>query len=200
MTNIKRVALWIIVALLLIACFAWWQMSQLGRGLRTIHAATSEEVLSNAISAEVLASKLRGGDGQSSAASKSLLDQYMEDPRSIHQRYLMITTWLHASQIITSIHDWSTFEGKMIDSEMLTNLSSDTRVDGWGVPFCIWVGQKQLVFISSGGTRVPPCGVLEQTARKAATSSKDSKLTTIENLLITVQNRPTNALEPPITR
>src|ERR1700733_3651040 len=187
MKKTTRVVLWIVIGLLIIAGFIWWQMWQLGRGLRTIHADNAQEVLLSAMSAEVLAPDV-GGDRQQPNTSGPLLDQYRKDPNLTHQRYLLVMTWVHASQIHKTT-DWSASNGKMLGSDTLTNVPSESRVDGWHNPFCISVGQKQVVFISSGGNGTPNCNLLQHTAGEAAAGSHDAKLTRAGNLFITVQSR-----------
>jgi hypothetical protein len=187
MKKKTRIILWIVIAILILAAFVWWQMWQLGRGLRTVHADNAQEVLLSAMSPEVLAPDVDGGD-QQSRASRPLLDQYRKDPNLTHQRYLLVMTWVHASQIYKAT-DWSAFDGKMLGSDTLTNVPSDSRVDGWNNPFCMWVGQKQVVFISSGGNGVPDCNVVQQIAGEAVAASHDAKLTRAGNLLVTVQSR-----------
>jgi hypothetical protein len=77
----------------------------------------------------------------------------------------------------------------MLGSDTLTNIPSESRVDGWHNPFCISVGLKQVVFISSGGDGVQDCNQLQQTAGEAAAASHDARLTKAGNLLVTVQSR-----------
>lgn len=167
MKKNTRIALWIVVAIAIIAGFVWWQMWQLGRGLRTIHADEAQEVLLSALSAEVLAPDL-GENGQSPSGSGPLLDQRRENPALTHQRYLLVMTWVHASQIFKAVDNWSAFEGKILSSNSLTNIPTETRVDGWTVPYCIWVEPSQVVFMSSGGTGATDCNTLRQTVQEAS--------------------------------
>ena len=188
MNRKMRIVLWVVIAVLIIAGFVWWQMWQLGRGLRTIHAENAQEVLFSAMSSQVLAPDV-AGSGQQAGASLPLLDQ---DTNITHQRYLLVTTWLHASQIYKTT-DWSAFDGKMLDSSTMADIPSEARVDGWRSPFCIWVGRKQVALMSSDGKGFPDCRALRQTAERAMASSHDARLTRVEGLLVTVQSRSGDA-------
>jgi hypothetical protein len=187
MNKKLRIVLWIVIAILIVAGFVWWQMWQLGRGLRTTHAENAQEVLLSAMSSEVLAPGVVG-NRQQAGASGPLLDQYTKDPNLTHQQYLLVMTWLHASQLFKAT-DWSALEGKLLGSDTLTNVPSESRADGWHSPFCIWVEQKQVAFISGGGNGTPDCSVLQQTAGEAVATSRDARLSRVGNLLVTVQSR-----------
>jgi hypothetical protein len=191
MKETTRVALWMVIGLLIVAGFVWWQMWQLGRGLRTIHVDNAQEVLLSAMSAEVLAPDV-WGNGQQPGTSGPLLDQYRKDPALTRQRYLLVMTWVHASQIYKAT-DWSASDGKMLGSDTLTNIPSESRVDGWHNPFCMWVEQKKVAFISSGGNGAPDCSVLRQAAERVVAASHDARLTRAGNLLVTVQSRSGDA-------
>jgi hypothetical protein len=131
MRKRTRVILWIVIAILILAGFVWWQMWLLGRGLRTVHADNAQEVLLSAMSAEVLAPDV-GGNGQQPNTPGPLLDQYRKDPDLIHQRYLLVMTWVHASQIYKTT-DWSASNGKMFGSDALRNILSGGVGPGYGL-------------------------------------------------------------------
>jgi hypothetical protein len=183
-----RVILWIVVGILTVTVFIWWQVRQLGRSLQTINAVNANEVLLSAMSAEVLAPNVDVDGQHFNNTSEPLLDQYRKTPNLVHQRYLLVMTWVHASEISRAI-DWSPFNLKMIGSDSLSSISPESRVDGWRNPFCILVQQNQVVFISSGGNGTPNCSLLQRTAAEASVGSHDARLTRVGSLLVTVQGR-----------
>lgn len=184
MRKRTRVALGIVLAVFIVAGFVWWQVWQLGHGLRTIDADKAQEVLLSALSAEVFAPGV-GVEGQRAVGAKPLLDQ---DPSVTHRRYALVMTWVHASQIFEAVGNWPVFEGKMVRSDSLTGVPAETRVDGWMSPYCIWIEPRQVVFMSSGGTGVLDCATLREPAQEA-TALRDARLTKLGKLLVTVRNR-----------
>ena len=94
MKKRTRITLWIVIAVLIVAGFVWWQLWQLGRGLRTFHAENTQDVLLSAMSAEVLAPNV--GNRQQPAGSEPLLDQYRKNSELSHQRSLLVITWANS--------------------------------------------------------------------------------------------------------
>ena len=128
-------------------------------------------------------------DTNQSTPSEAILDEYEKNPSRIHQRYLLVTTWSHAAQIFKSVSNWSGPQDRVIDSNSLTALPENIRLDAWNTPYCIWVGSKQVVFISSGGHGSLECDALQKTAQDAAAASRDPRLTKFRNVLVSVQSK-----------
>jgi hypothetical protein len=185
MNKHLRIFLWVLALIVIIAGFFLWQRQQLGKSLRTVHAENAEDMLMSGMSSVVLAPDL--GSGQQAIISEALLSQYQKDPNLIHQKFLLVTTWLHASQIQKATN-WSSYR-RMLDSETLSNIPESLRVDGWNNPFCIWVEPKQVVFISSGGKGTLECKALTKIASQSAISSHDARLRRTADVLVTVQPR-----------
>jgi hypothetical protein len=193
MTKKSSVIFWIVIPTAIIGGLVYWQISQLGKGIREMPVKDAEEVLVSAYSAQVLAPGTDGYASQS-GSSEPLLDQYRKNPALIHQRYLLVITWVHASQIFKAIDKTHVLEKPMmINSASVESVSRETRVDGWGNPYCIFIDTKQIAFLSSGGASTLDCESLRQFAQRAAISTIDSRLTKEGSIFVTVQKRVGNA-------
>ena len=142
----------------------------------------------SALSTEVLAP---GIDGDSAQADRSqpLLDQYRKNPALVHQRYLLVLTWMHATKIFKAIGKESMPKGQLINSASLKEVPAENRVDGWGKPYCILVDSSQMTFLSSDGNGAANCEKVREIARQAALKANDSRLTREGNMLAMVLRR-----------
>jgi hypothetical protein len=190
MKKRTRLICWIVIAIAAIAGIVCWQMYSLGKGLRTMQVDAAREVLVGALSAEVLAP---GVDGNAPSSPEPLLEQYRKNPTLTHQRYLLVMTWVHASQIFKAVGNNPPSEGVMVSSASVTNVPPEDRVDGWGNPYCLLAESKQMTFLSSAGNGVLDCEKLRKSAQQAALRATDSRLTKEGNLLVTVYERPRDA-------
>jgi hypothetical protein len=185
MTKRTRLICWIVILFALVGGIVWWQLAKLSKGLRTMPVRGAGEVLVGALSSKVLAP---GVDGNPSLAqgTEPILDQYREKPELSHQRYLLVMTWVHASQIFKAIGQDSRFEGLMISSSVVPGISKEERVDGWGKPYCILADPQRTTVLSGGGIVELDCEALRKTAEQAAEKSIDSRLTKDGDLLVAV--------------
>ena len=146
------------------------------------------ELLVGTLSTQVLAPGVDGTVSQS-IAREPLLDQYRKNPEAIRQRYRLVMTWVHASKIFKAIGQNLTFKDEMVSSASLSNIPVADRADGWGNPYCIFADTDQMVFLSSGGDTALNCESLRQTAKHAASTSRDSRLTKDGEILVAVYKR-----------
>jgi hypothetical protein len=188
MKRRTRLIWWIAILVAIVGGIVWWQMARLSNGLRTLPGRSAGEVLIGALSSEVLAP---GVDGTQLAARETepLLDQYRGNPKLAHQRYLLVMTWVHASQMFKAIGSDPEYEGQMISSSAVEGIPQKELVDAWGKPYCIFAGTDRMTFLSGGGVVALDCGSLRQTATQAALMSRDSRLTKDGELLVTVYKR-----------
>lgn len=188
MTKRTRLICWIVILVAVVVGIVCWQMSKLSRGLRTMPLHGTTEVLVGALSSRVLAPGLDGGASEQNGPGP-LLDEYRKDPTLTRQRYLLVMTWIHASQIFKAVGYRSHFEGLMVSSASVAGIPQEDRVDGWGNPYCILADEKQMTFLSSGGNVALNCETLRQTAQQAASRSTDSRLAKEGSLLVAVYRR-----------
>ncbi|MGA9669719.1 MAG: hypothetical protein WBQ94_10940 [Terracidiphilus sp.] len=192
--------IWMILVPLAVALGAvvYWQWSKFSMGLKTVPMDGTTELLVGALSTQVLAPGVDGAVSQSSAR-EPLLDQYRKNPEAIRQRYRLVMTWVHASEIFKAIGQNPSFKDEIVSSASLSNIPAADSADGWGNPYCIFADADQMTFLSSGGDAALSCGSLRQTAKHAASTSKDSRLSKDGNLLVAVYRRgeyvPTTRLE-----
>jgi hypothetical protein len=182
---VTKKATLIIASMVLIAIvggFLYWQMSQLGKGLRIEPSKDAEEVLVSAFSVVALAP---GTDGNVSQY-EGLLDQYQKNPALTHQRYLLVITWMHAGQIFKAIGNNPPSEGKIFSSAIVSSIPQKDRVDGWGNSYCVFADSNQMAFLSSGGNGALICEKMQQVAKQAVNNSHDSRLTKVGSFLIVV--------------
>ncbi len=198
MSRRTRVICWIVLASAIVAGIVWWQLAKLSRGLQTMPAGGAGEILVDALSAEVLASGVDGSQ-PSALGTKPLLDQYHENPALAHRRYLLVMTWVHASQIFKTLGPNPRFAGQMLSSAAVEEVPQKERIDGWGKPYCIFADAGRMTFLSSGGNDALNCETLRQTAMQVTDNSTDSRLTKKGDLLVAVYKRgehvPTTRLE-----
>jgi len=188
MTTRTRVICWILIIVAAVAGIVWWQMARLRKGLRTMPADNAREILVAALSAQVLATGVDGTQ-QMGQEPEPLLDQHQKNPGLVHRRYLLVLTWVHASQIFKAIGHNPQIEGKMVSSGTIPGIPQQERVDGWGRPYCILAGPDRVTFLSGGGNAALNCESLLQTAVQAASRSTDSRLTKDGDLLVAVYKR-----------
>jgi hypothetical protein len=188
MKKRTRLFCWIVIVVVVVVCILCWQMSKLSRGLRTMPLHGATEVLVGALSSRVLAPGLDEGIPKPNGPSP-LLDEYRIDPALTRQRYLLVMTWVNASQIFKAVGYHQPFESLMVSSATAAGIPPEHRIDGWGNPYCILADEKQMTFLSSGGNGPLNCEMLRQTAQQAASRSTDSRLTKEGNLLVAVYKR-----------
>lgn len=198
MTKKTRLIYWIVILLAIVAGIVWWQYAKLGRGIRTMPAGDAGEILVGALSGRVLSPGIDGAQ-PTEQGRKPLLDQYRENPNLAHQRYLLVMTWIHASQMFKAIGSDPRYQGQMMNSSAVEGIPQKERVDGWGQPFCIFAGTDRMTFLSGGGNVALNCESLRQTATQAASESRDSRLTKDGELLVAVYKQgekiPTTQLD-----
>lgn len=177
--------------LIVLGTGAYWQMSKLTTGLRTMPMDTTTELLVGTLSNQVLAP---GVDGAVSLSSEQepLLDQYRKNPDLARLRYRLVITWMHASQIFKAIGHNPPSEGKMISSVSISSVPLEERVDGWGRPYCILADARNLTLLSGGGNDALNCDALQETAEQAAARATDSRLTKDGRVLVVVYKRGDN--------
>lgn len=188
MTSRARVIWLVVVFLAALVGIAYWQMARLSKGLRTMPAGNAGEILVGALSARMLAPGV-DGTRQMALTTEPLLDQYQKNPKLAHQRYLLVVTWVHASQIFKTIDRNLPPEGEMLNSSTVPEIPQEERVDGWGKPYCILAGADRMTFLSGGGNVALNCESLRQTAIQTASQSTDSRLTRNGALLVAVYKR-----------
>jgi hypothetical protein len=185
MKRRARLISWILVGIASIVGIIWWQNYELGKGLRTMRMDRAGEVLTAALSTQVLAT---GADGSDLNATGPLLEQYRKDPTLTHKRYLLVTTWVHASQMFKAIDNSPLSEGAIVSSESVGSVPPEDRVDGWGNPYCLLVGPKRVTFLSGGGGGLK-CDNLRSIAEQAASRATDSRLSKEGDFLVAVYER-----------
>ncbi len=185
MKKKTRLICLIVILFAIVGGIVWWQYAKLSKGLRTMPAGHAGEILVGALSGRVLSP---GVDGTQPTVqgTEPLLDQYRENPKLAHQRYLLVMTWIHASQMFKAIGSDPRYEGQMMNSSAVEGIPQKERVDGWGQPYCIFAGTDRMTFLSGGGNVALNCESLRQTATQAASRSRDSRLTKDGELLVTV--------------
>ena len=184
----QRLGIAAAIVFVLVVGVVYWQWMQFSRGLESVPTDTGREILLSAWSAEVLAPDVDTGAKQPRRIV-ALADQFLEDPDLVHWRYLLVTTWLHATQLVNILSVGHLPEDKMISSDSLTAVPAASRVDGWRAPYCVLVEAKQMVVISSGGRGPLDCSGLLLDAQRAGLSVHDPRLTRSGNVLVTVQPR-----------
>jgi hypothetical protein len=184
MTRRTRIICWIVFVVAIVAGIVWWQYAKLSKGLRTMPVGDAGEILIGALSGRVLAP---GVDGTQPTVqgTEPLLDQYHDNPKLAHQRYLLVMTWVYASQMFKAIGSDPQYEGQMMSSNGVEGIPQKERVDGLGKPYCIFRGTDRMTFLSGAGNALN-CELLRQTATQAASRSRDSRLTREGELLVTV--------------
>jgi len=186
MKKSARSISWILIGIAATVGIVWWQNYELGKGLRTIRMDGAGEVLTGALSTQVLAP---GIDGSDANATGPLLEQYRKDSTLSHKRYLLVMTWVHASQMFKAIDNNPSSEGVIVSSTSVSNVPPEDRVDGWGNPYCLLAESKHVTFLSSGGSGVIRCDNLRRTAEQAASRATDSRLSKEGDLLVAVYDR-----------
>jgi hypothetical protein len=176
--------------------FIGWQWHRFETRIQSMPVNIPENLALDPLASVVVDPQLLGSLHDAEAGSSMpLLQRSSETPRYSKERAELALTWLHASRIFKAT-DWSALGGKMLSSDILTSISSESRVDAWNKPFCVLVEDKQVAFISSDGTVAPDCSSLRHVAEKAVSASHDARLTRAGNLLVTVQSRSGGATAP----
>jgi hypothetical protein len=189
---IRYLALGTLALVIGLTGLVWYARWEFALPIRKANADQLEELLVGAFSGVVLAP---GVDGSTSSAP--ILEQYQKDPALMHHRYLLVVTWLHASEIVKVSNSGLLRNTTMTRSDMLTNVAKENRVDGWNNPYCVWASHQEIAVLSSGGSGVPDCQALQASAQKAIAASPDPRLARVGNIYFTVQNRPADVQSIP---
>jgi hypothetical protein len=188
MTKTRRLVYGIAIAIFAVAGFVWWQVRELGNRIDSMPVGNVGEILVGALSSEVLSPGLPGSMSRANG-TEPILDEYQKNPALTHQRYLLVITWQHASQMFKAVGDKPIVKEQMISSDLLEGIPVEDRVDGWGTPYCISIDSMAMTFLSSGGGGAVDCGNMRQIARQAAARASDARLSKEGSLLVVVYKR-----------
>jgi hypothetical protein len=100
---------------------------------------------------------------------------------------------MRAGKIFKAMGNNPPVKGQVFSSASLTDIPQEDGIDGWGNSYCIFANSKQIAFLSSGGNGALICEKIQQVAKKAASSTSDSRLTKEGSLLLAVFRRSGNA-------
>jgi len=186
MKKRKRL-IWLGLSILAAAvAFVCWSRHRLSELLKTMPVEGAAEVLIGALSPQVLAPDLVGNAN----SSAPLIDQYRENPAAARQRYLLVTTWVHAREMFNVLGKSSFSAMTMVNSTLLSSVPPEDRLDGWGNPYCVLSDREWIAFLSSGGNGSLSCEQLLVTAKQAGTQNRDdSRLHKKGDLLVVVYKR-----------
>ncbi|WP_183816040.1 hypothetical protein [Tunturibacter empetritectus] len=179
-----------------LVAFIGWQWHHFATRLQSMPVSIPKDLALDPLASVVVDPQLLDSLHDAQAGSSlPLLQRSAETPRYSKERAELALTWLRASRIFKAT-DWSALDGKILSSDTLTGISSESRVDAWNKPFCVLVEDKQVAFISSDGTVARDCNSLRHVAEKAVAASHDARLTRAGSLLVTVQSRSGGATAP----
>lgn len=165
---------------------AWHASRHANRPLNRQNAEAAGETLLSGYAPFVLAPGV-----DTSKLSGPLLDESRKDPAAVHNRYQLVLTWMHATRVAqAAVNLPATLQ--MVRSDHLPAISPEFRMDGWNQPFCIWGDAGKAVVVSGGGRNLANCDAVRADAHRAVTSVRDSRLTKVGNVLVTVLSSPTN--------
>ena len=163
-----------------IAGLVYWGLSKVGEGLRTLPLGGTRETLVGALSARVLNPSI---NGNAMFGQEALLDQFKKNPTLVHQRYVLVVTWINAGKIFKAVSNSLPSEETVVNSATITNVLPEDRVDGWGNPYCLFSNSERVTFLSSWGKGVLKCESLRDAAEQAGVRANDSRLNKQGDLL-----------------